>query len=242
MKKIDVSKLDNKISEIVKNSQYISDKKKAIDITVQVAFNMLAPTYEIRRPFGFMKNKFQETDLIHETDIASFLKSGMELIKLFQDAEPFSDVLHDVYATFLSFEKGQHMTPPDVADLMFELQKENFEGKLNQDNPFSIGDMSGCGLGSSLLGQLRGVYRSFGKEGVKSLDLTGVDIDYSMCMATIFQIEASSIIFDIPYNQLGVYHANALTTENHAEKLVYLAIPNQFSHKKFIPKRELQEA
>lgn len=242
MSNIDTTKLEQNISKILASSKYITSRKQAIDSIVHVAFCYVREFTRFQRPNEVVTQYLKEHTQIHKNDVTLVLTGAMELLKLYHDNDPFSDILHDVYANCLTYEKGQHMTPPDVADFIFELTKDNIKDGLFKDNPLRIGDITGCGLGSLLLSQIRGIYRHYGSDGVKCLDITGVDIDLSMCIATIFQIEVASILFCIPHNQISIYNCNSITEYNDDGKIAYQCIPDFLRHKKFVPEREFQEA
>lgn len=224
------------ITDIYNTSKNFHSRKHVIDTVVSAAFVILKhATTTMARPHEAMGHRLERLTLKVQTeDYEKIKESALCLISMYQVAEPFSDILSGLYGSLLSYEKGQHMTPQDIADVLFELHDvlSQYEDLPSKEQPLSIGDMTGCGLGSLLLGQLRGIYLKHGRAGIRNIDLFGIDIDTSMCMATIFQIEVASVMFNIPYNQMTIWNDNAITGyDDRTENIVYVCAPNKLTHK-----------
>lgn len=230
--------INKNIEILVNHSKHITSKKQAIEVVVHYLYCM-ALTKDLQvssRKFPFCEKitKIPEPKNItpKEKEIISSIIE--EIAKAYANSEPFSDILTELYGKVLNYSLGQHMTPPDIAEVLPALMDtENQIGeKLNSQNTISVFDPA-CGTGGLILGKCRYILKKYGKDAFSRIDFFANDIDQKMCIATVANLELNSLIHQIPYNQLTVYNENALITDydNDTEPF-YLIIPDLMRHRK----------
>jgi len=230
--------INKNIDILVNHSKHITSKKQAIEVIVYYLYH-LALTKDLQvssRKFPFCEKitNIPEPKNItpKEKEIISLIVE--DIVKLYVDSEPFSDILTDLYGNVLNYSLGQHMTPPDIAEALptfFDTENQIGE-KLNSQNTISVFDPA-CGTGGLLLGKCRFILKKYGKEALSRIDIFANDIDQKMCISTVVNLELNSLIHKIPYNQLTVYNENALITDyDENTEPFYLIIPDLMRHRK----------
>ncbi|WP_374553335.1 N-6 DNA methylase [Aquitalea pelogenes] len=147
-----------------------------------------------------------------------------DFITLIKESEPFTDTLGMLYDEYLGQTLGQFLTPPDVAYVLaaINLQGEDFSQERG------ISDCCGCGAGSLLLGSLRYIHETHGKEAIAKVHVSAVDLDINMVRMTAVQIVLHSILHQAPLASFRVSYGNAITDYtaiNNHEKIGYWWIP-----------------
>jgi len=230
--------INKNIDILVNHSKHITSKKQAIEVIVYYLYH-LALTKDLQvssRKFPFCEKitKIPEPKNVtpKEKEIVSLIVK--DIVKLYVDSEPFTDILTELYGKVLNYSLGQHMTPPDLAELLPALMDTDnqIEERLKTQNTTSVFDPA-CGTGGLILGKCRYILKKYGKDTFSHIDFFANDIDQKMCIATVANLELNSLIHQIPYNQLTVYNENALITDydNDTEPF-YLIIPNLMRHRK----------
>lgn len=226
---------DTSLRELQRACKFITNKRQAIDAVMQLAYRTVF-TYEFQRQTRHFPHCYAAAPIAmppfkgkEQEDIAGQCLN--ELLSLYVDAEPFEDMLIHVYGELLSFELGQHMTPPDVAKacamLMLSMRGKAY---FDSEKEISISDPA-CGTGALLLAQLAQIHSHFGDENLAKVIVHANDIDQSMCMATSLQLELHSIIKSLPYRRLIVHQSHALAecfTEHDKDKRFIDVEPNKF--------------
>lgn len=162
------------------------------------------------------------------------LKAWDELNKLSQmylqtvaEAEPFTDHMTSLYDMEVKGERlGQFLTPPDLADALGELTMALSEPITK---PTTMGDDTGCGAGSLILGSIRAVLKQQGKGSVSMLHVVANDLDPQMAKITTVQLVLNSCIHRIPLNSVLVHNCNVIseyTAMNEGKHALYHWIPN----------------
>lgn len=165
------------------------------------------------------------------------LRAWDELNKLSQmylqtvaEAEPFTDHMTSLYDMEIKGERlGQFLTPPDLAELIGELQMATSTLAEPPTRPYTVGDDMGCGAGSLLLGFIRAVLRKHGKGAVSMLEVVANDLDPEMVKIATVQIVLNSCIHRIPLHSFRIDNANVLseyTQMRTGQKLAYQWLPN----------------
>lgn len=236
--------INKNIDILVNHSKHITSKKQAIEIAIACLY-LLAIDRDLQfsfRKFPFCEKitKLSKQEKFPEKEEELIYAIVAEIYEIYENSEPFSDILTDLYGEVLNYSLGQHMTPPDIAEVLPALMDtENQIGeKLNSQNTICVFDPA-CGTGGLILGKCRYILKKYGKDAFSRIDFFANDIDQKMCIATVANLELNSLIHQIPYNQLTVYNENALITDfdNDTEPF-YLIIPNLMRHRK---KRMLYE-
>lgn len=148
-----------------------------------------------------------------------------DFIALIKCSEPFSDTVGMLYDEYLGQVLGQFLTPPDVAYTLAAISLVGAD--FSQER--SIADPCGCGAGSLLLGTLRCIYETHGKEAVANVHIEAVDLDINMVRMTTVQIVMHSILHQIPLASFKVHHANTISEYQEIltnQKVGFWWIPN----------------
>lgn len=177
--------------------------------------------YEFSNSFGSMSFKHYQDEPRAHAIVQELVKDFITLIK---ESEPFTDTLGMLYDEHLGKVLGQFLTPPKVAYCLaaFNLHGEDWSKERG------IADPTGCGAGSLLLGSLRYIYETHGKEAIAKVHMSAVDLDINMVRMTAAQIILHSIIHQIPLASFKVSHGNAITDYtaiNNNQKVAFWWIP-----------------
>lgn len=230
--------INKNIDILVNHSKHITSKKQAIEIAIDCLYQ-LALTRDLQfsfRKFPFCEKitKLSKQEKFPEKEEELIYSIVAEIYEIYENSEPFSDILTDLYGNVLNYSLGQHMTPPDIAEALpafFDTENQIGE-KLNSQNTISVFDPA-CGTGGLLLGKCRFILKKYGKEALSRIDIFSNDIDQKMCISTVVNLELNSLIHKIPYNQLTVYNENALITDyDENTEPFYLIIPDLMRHRK----------
>ncbi|MFY3621223.1 N-6 DNA methylase [Achromobacter xylosoxidans] len=233
---MDYTTLQKNIKELVSKSKMITTERKAIGVMLCHAYNFALTTTvqygsrqfphcsKITEPFVYEPKSDAEIELL--------VKCLTSFVSLYKNSEPFEDVLTNIYAEHLDFKLGQHMTPPDLSRLLFQIidSSDGIESHLKTNNTFSIYDPT-SGTGSLAMGALQGIYKKYGKEVLSRIDVFLCDIDFKMCIASLVNLELSSLSHQLDYNQLTVFNQNSLLDFEEKNKFVEI-IPNFLKHRK----------
>ena len=148
-----------------------------------------------------------------------------DYIALMMHSEPFTDVLGMLYDEHLGQVLGQFLTPPDVADVLAAITY----GLNPITDDFNLTDPCGCGAGSLLLGSLRYIYNTHGKEGISKTHVMAVDLDVNMVRMATVQIVLNSILHNTPLASFKISRGNAIsqyTAINNNELVAFWWMPN----------------
>ncbi|WP_423197992.1 hypothetical protein DFLDMN_001630 [Cupriavidus sp. H19C3] len=195
--------------------------------------------YQFSSSFGSMSFKHYQDEPKAHAIVCELVKDFITAIK---ESEPFTDVLGMLYDEHLGKVLGQFLTPPKVA---YTLAAMNLHGDDFSEER-SIADPTGCGAGSLLLGALRYINETKGKEAIGKVQMLAVDLDINMVRMTAVQIIMHSILHQIPLASLNVSHGNAITDYtaiNNNQKVAYWWIPNAplDMYAEIVGNRELDE-
>lgn len=144
-----------------------------------------------------------------------------------KDSKPFTDLIGDLYGHQLKGNRlGQFLTPNKLA---YGLGKILMQSSGEIKEPVLIGDPTGCGSGSLILGQLKATLELYGKNSIKNMDVLAVDIDMNLVKMTTIQVILNSIFHNIPLRSFSSHRANMITEYkefNKGKQVLYLWIPN----------------
>lgn len=158
---------------------------------------------------------------------AELTKLSTMFLHAVAEAKPFTDHMGSLYDLELRGNTfGQFLTPPDLAELLGDLHM-SLEQPIT--SPKTVGDDTGCGAGSLLLGYLRGVLRHQGKGAISMLHVVANDLDTQMVKICAVQIALNSIIHRIPLNSLTVHNCNIISEYmemNAGKHVAFHWIPN----------------
>lgn len=146
------------------------------------------------------------------------------------EAEPFTDHMTSLYDLELKGNTlGQFLTPPDLAEMIGELQLLSSALAEPLSRPYTVGDDMGCGAGSLLLGFIRAVLRKHGKGSVSMLNVVANDLDPAMVKICTVQVVLNSCIHRIPLHSFHIDNANVLSEYMDMQagrKMAYQWLPN----------------
>ncbi|MFY2797909.1 N-6 DNA methylase [Achromobacter xylosoxidans] len=234
--------LQKNIKELASKSKYLTDEKSVIEAVLGHAFNfaLCLPVQNGARQFPYCtKNtKISYYNPKNDTEQELLVKCLTTFTELYKNSEPFEDVLTNIYAEHLNFKLGQHMTPPDLSKALFSIidSTNSIESHLKTNNTYSFYDPT-AGTGSLAMGALQGIYEKYGEEGLSRIDVFLCDLDLKMCIASVVNLELSSLSHQLNYNQLTVFNQSSLVDLEEKNKFVEL-IPNYLKHRKV---RELHD-
>lgn len=223
-----LKKLDKAITNLVNKSKFISSRKQVIEVTLVLLYQMVASNIV---QFGMRENPYCQKAVMVDLpkDIEEYAEEIYVIAKLiydlYQNSEPFDDVLFHIFGSSLKYQLGQHMTPPKLAYALAKFVKSD---KEIGTEPMLISDIA-CGVGGLLLSKLKTIYEDEGRDGIKRIEIVANDKDKLMCLATIIQIELHSLIHKIPYKSMCVYCSDAITQyspdESKTDYRFYCVIP-----------------
>ncbi|HHU95427.1 MAG TPA: N-6 DNA methylase [Alcaligenaceae bacterium] len=238
------NEVNKKIDLLVSKSKFYSNKKQALDSIVGLLYNycFTEETQTTFRNFPFIEVlKKPSNNFSYDEENSELLSDIIKnIIMIYKQSEPFTDVLTVLYGTTLKKDMGQHMTPSNLA---FSLNKfiDNTEKDLKENNTISFYDPA-CGTGALALGKLRYVLKNYGKEAVERHDIFLCDIDEKMCIASAVNLELNCLMHNINYNQLMIYNTNSIhlyPEKKESNELIFLLlIPNFLKHRKLEKQKE----
>lgn len=244
----ELSKQVEKVSKIAKNrttKQVINDLMQMFcNLITEPAFIEVAfPNTLYRYQAGFRQElSYYKTDLPAWNELQTLSQMFMQAIK---KSEPFTDVIGQLYdLELVGNTMGQFLTPPDVADTLASLTAP-LMGEITE--PLTIGDMTGCGAGTLVLSQVKGILHTQGRGAVRFLDVRALDLDMNMAKMATVQIVLSACIHRIQIRSLIVHQGNAITdytAVNEGKKSIFEWMPNAplaFYCKVYQAKKEIAE-
>ncbi|HAU4290844.1 TPA: N-6 DNA methylase [Serratia marcescens] len=212
-------------------------EKQVIEDLMQMYCNLLTEPAFIEKAFPNTLYRFGKNFRQELTYYKQDSKAWDELQKLSQmylqtvaEAEPFTDHMTSLYDMEIKGERlGQFLTPPDLAEMIGELQMATSALSEPPSRPYTVGDDMGCGAGSLLLGFIRAVLRKHGKGAVSMLNVIANDLDPEMVKIATVQIVLNSCIHRIPLHSFHIDQANVLSEYmemTEGKKMAYQWLPN----------------
>ncbi|ACT51313.1 hypothetical protein [Methylovorus glucosotrophus] len=210
-----ISKL---IEQIIQKSNFRSNPKDVFDDIIQLTFNTI-----FSHQFQFLANEngcFRiDSNLYNElTDYKKnpeawelLQEASLLFISMFTDCEPFTDILGVIYDKYLGKTLGQFLTPPAVA---YGVGKFIYGDIKPITKHILVGDQGGCGSGAMILGFLRLINETQGKEAFKHLEIINMDVDYRMVQLSSIQIVLHCLFHDYEIFNLQTHWGNAITEYN----------------------------
>lgn len=132
-------------------------------------------------------------------------------IKHIAENEPFTDVMTSQLAPHCGDKLGQFLTPPDLAELLPMLSGAINGPMVPEDGEIHIGEPTGCGAGSLILGQLKYIHDTQGPEALKRVHVTGIDLDPTMAMLSAVQIGMNIVVHKVMPASIHIHCGNGLT-------------------------------
>lgn len=207
--------MHKEINNLIAVSKLGLDTKTVINDIAQYTYNGLSNEFfwRMRFPKGRV---FEAEGMSHElakykSDLPAwelFKPLASQYLDLVQSHPPFTDVMEVIGLsnTKLSRTLGQFLTPSKVAyggSHFLELRD------LSDGEHVSVGDPTGCGAGSMLLGWLRMVHEHH-PDRLNQIHILGVDIDPKMVKLTAVQISLACLYHNIPIGSLKLHTADAI--------------------------------
>lgn len=226
----ELSKQVARVATIARNRT----EKQVIEDLMQMYCNLLTEPAFIEVAFPNTLFRFGPEFRQELTYYKKDPKAWDELNKLSQmylrtvaEAEPFTDHMTSLYDMEVKGERlGQFLTPPDLADALGALT-------IALSHPITrlttMGDDTGCGTGSLILGSVRTVLKTQGKGAVSMLHLVANDLDPQMAKIATVQLVLNSCIHRIPLNSVTVHNCNVISeymAMNEGKHVLYHWIPN----------------
>ena len=206
--------ISQKIQKLCTMSKYSSGPKQVIDDMVQLAFNLMTtPIFLDHFPRSryyvdhSMRNEVRRYE--HDPEAWKLLQElVVDFMRAIKEAQPFEDVMGSFYDEYLGQALGQFLTPKDVADALAAIQLALMDKPTEK---LVIGDPCGCGAGSLVLAQLRGILDMHGEDIIKLLEVVVMDLDPNMVRLCTVQIVMSSVMHNIPIFGLEAHCGNTIT-------------------------------
>lgn len=228
-----LSKQVTRVSTVARNRT----EKQVIEDLIQMYCNLLSEPAFIERAFPNTLYRFGAGFREELSYYKKDPKAWDELQKLSEmflqtvaEAEPFTDHMTSLYDLELKGNTlGQFLTPPDLAEMIGELQTATLQLSEPLGRPYTVGDDMGCGAGSLLLGFIRAVLRKHGKGSVSMLNVVANDLDPQMVKICTVQIVMNSCIHRIPLHSFHIDNANVLSEYvemQTGKKMAYQWLPN----------------
>lgn len=217
-KKIDSKKSISKlIQQIIQVSNRKNNPKQIIDDIIQLAFNCVFSgnfqySANLHAQYWVDPNLLRElTEYKTDLEAWELLKEAtMIFIALHKKSEPFTDIIGEMYDEYLGQVLGQFLTPSDLATALASITLAL--GGNNQITSHTvIGDTCGCGAGSLVLGSLRVIYQTQGKEALKHLEIVNMDLDPRMVQLSSIQIVLHCMFHGLEINSLNTHWGNTIT-------------------------------
>lgn len=206
--------ISQKIKKLCTMSKHSSGPKQVIDDMVQLAFNLMTtPIFLDHFPWSryyvdySMRNEVRRYE--HDPEAWKLLQElVIDFMRGIKEAQPFEDVMGSFYDEYLGQALGQFLTPKDVADALAAIQLALMTKPTEK---LVMGDPCGCGAGSLVLAQLRGILDMHGEDSVKLLEVVVMDLDPNMVRLCTVQIVMSSVMHNIPIFGLEAHCGNTIT-------------------------------
>ncbi|KCZ76940.1 hypothetical protein H311_02059 [Anncaliia algerae PRA109] len=233
---MDYTTLQKNIKELANKSKFLTTERKVIGTMLCYAYNILLTdiTQHGYRQFPYCtrSTKLELYKAKNDTENLLLLKCLKSFFELYKNSDPFEDVLTNIYAEHLNFKLGQHMTPPDLSKILFSItdSTNGIESHLKTNNTFSFYDPT-SGTGSLAMGALQGIYKKYGEDVLARIDVFLCDLDIKMCIASVVNLELSSLSHKLNYNQLTVFNQSSLVDFEEKNKFVEI-VPNYLTHRK----------
>jgi len=80
-----------------------------------------------------------------------------------------------------------------------------------------------------------------GKRDLGYCDFVGVELDRTLAMTTVVQIEFGSIIHNIHFNKFEVFNANCITEYTNNKTLLYKVVSNELKYRR-VRSEQLEKA
>ena len=225
-----LSKQVAKVVQVARNR----NTKQVIEDLMQMYCNLLSEPAFIERAFPNTLYRYGAEFRQELTYYKKDKRAWEELQTLSQmflqaiaEAEPFTDHMTSLYDLELKGNTlGQFLTPPDLADLLGALIMNISEPITS---PTTIGDDTGCGAGSLVLGQIKATLARDGKGAVSMLNVVANDLDPHMAKICTVQVVLNSCIHRIPLKSVRVFNGNIITEYeemNQGKHVLYHWLPN----------------
>lgn len=191
-----------KINKLCAISKYSNGPKQVIDDMAQLAFNLIATTPAVAMTFPGTRLYVDETLTAevrryeHDPEAWALIQElVVDFFGAIKEAQPFEDVIGEIYADLVGKNLAQFLTPKKVAEGVVAMQLA-FMPKPTER--VTMGDPTGCGAGSLILAALRNVLNKHGKDSMAYLDVVVMDIDPNMVRLCCLQVVLSAIMHRIP--------------------------------------------
>lgn len=226
----DLSKQVSRVATIARNRT----EKEVIEDLMQMQCNLLSEPAFIEVAFPNTLYRFgpgfrQELSYYKHDPKAwdELQKLSLMFMQAIAEAEPFTDHMTKIYDMEVKGDRlGQFLTPPDLADMLAHLTL-SIAPPITR--PHTIGDDTGCGAGSLVLGLIKTVLKTQGKGAVSMLDVIANDLDAHMAKICTVQVVLNSCIHRIPLRSVRVMNGNILTEYdemNEGKHMLYQWHPN----------------
>lgn len=219
-----------KLTEVCSNFNKSGVKEvKAIALVYQVAFKLIEQSNKLNYPIQY---KFTAID-INKNALEKYKDSVHQAAVLLLNAVEEGEAFDDLMTMFIE-ETGamntnlaQYFSPSDIAETtgMLSLIGADVES-FEQDEYVSIGDPTGCGAGSLVLGQLRAMSKmnGFKDHHYQSVSVYMNDLDEDLHRIAFFQVLLSSLLHCKPVGRLEVENKNILSEyTKQTDSLLFIA-------------------
>lgn len=205
-----------------------------IALVYQCAFKIIEQSGQIKPPMLYKYTDLSLNKKIVEKYIDEVNKCSAYLLLAIKESNAFEDLMTDYleFSNSTNTNLAQYFTPKDISLVTSEiiLSQTPIE-RFNEDTYFKIGDDTGCGAGSLILGLLEKIknnVKGFEDIHYQSIAVFLNDIDENLSKIAFFQILLSSLLHSKPIGLIAVENKNIIT-EYKQNKNIGMFIAN--SHK-----------
>lgn len=224
------------IDKLCATSNHRSKPIEVIQDMAQAMFNLMttpAHVADVAPISGFYYRPEFRThvrDIHRRPEDAQALHEAVAIwIRSIHESAPFTDVMTNLLAPHCGDKLAQFLTPPDLAAGLLPFLTGALKGQMVPDHEeIRIADPAGCGAGSLILGQLKYIYETQGREAVSRVHVTGVDLDPTMAMLTAVQIGMNVLVHRLQPASIHIHCGNGITDYDDERKgyglktLIYL--------------------
>lgn len=147
----------------------------------------------------------------HSQDL---IQPTLALVELMKAAEPFEDVITDIYGALLRGDQGQFMTPSSLGQSVaaFISPQEPVTCRIDCTEPT-------CGTGSLVLGHLQSIYKAGGCKAIGHVHYRINDIDIRLARIAMVQVMFNSIHYECPLAELMVFCSDTIKNYNSGRRI-----------------------